>query len=680
MLQPLRNLVKVIYLAPFNLTDHSTSAAFRRSESHRWLHHSRGPLVAIPTPDTVIMDSGSISSDHPTAEGGGDEAIEMGPIEHSSDVTDHSSARGGEEIRVEDVPQPGPSQTTQADHDDSLSMVGQEEYKTDGGLWRFEQMVPKSEDRYNRTRHIGETAPDIKSLTPQAFQRDFKYDNLPPGWERRVHSEGKVYYLHKEDRIITEDEMLDLRTATFIDRDFRRILSHTVERNVDQMPEDYHVVVRFVDLGYDPEDSRDPTGARYEHYVADHDKSLIFWLNVQEDFEIDISHFALRGELSPNQHKSILEWYYYQHVSYFPDARRPTDREWDELQLTLANAHMDLVTSPKSTIYLSPDKLDEMTKIVKTARRTSFVLGRIKESLRQYVSDPIHPRSCFFSVYGQIINYHGEPCARLNICDSVYEKTTERTPSFLFKILSPILLYAPDAHLKSLDKIWVDKITAPKVWNALVEKLNAEWNTYMLIATVFLTTNVAFLAIPVVDDTLKIHPLKSPSHIFSFLSTLANLCGIIMGLILMRHHRTKTLNAVDAFLHRMYGSNSGFENLAILYSFPYALLMWGVLFFTAAFVTMCFEADVPWMRIAMGLPVAIFLFVVLWCITKLWESDTWSSQAVDVFLNMLGWFSKSEENTKKALWLRVRDGFNRVFRTNRVRGDEESGSTAVNQS
>ncbi len=100
--------------------------------------------------------------------------------------------------------------------------------------------------------------------------------------------------------------MLDLRTATFIDKDFRRILSHTVEQNAGQMPDDYHVFVRFEDFGLDPEDERDPTGARYCHYVADHDKSLIFWLNVQEKFEIDIAHFALRGEdskLGPNLHQ-----------------------------------------------------------------------------------------------------------------------------------------------------------------------------------------------------------------------------------------------------------------------------------------------------------------------------------------------------------------------------------------
>ncbi len=149
MLQPLRFFVKVIHQAPFNFTDHSTSAPFDDLNRIDGCTHS-GPVVAVPAPDIVMMASDVISLDHSTAEGGGHEAIEMRPIEHASDGGNHSSSSAGGETHI---PQP-PSLTTEADHDDSLSIVGTEEYGDDGGLWRFEPMCPKSEDHYKRINHM----------------------------------------------------------------------------------------------------------------------------------------------------------------------------------------------------------------------------------------------------------------------------------------------------------------------------------------------------------------------------------------------------------------------------------------------------------------------------------------------------------------------------------------------
>jgi hypothetical protein len=97
---------------------------------------------------------------------------------------------------------------------------------------------------------------------------------------------------------------------------------------------------------------------------------------------------------------------------------------------------------------------------------------------------------------------------------------------------------------------------------------------------VLLNANVAFLAIQSVDEATTL-PQRSPAQIGSYLSVIATLGSIILGLFLARKHRVKPKeSAEDAadFLATWAGdtdSTIGLETLAILYSVPYALLVWG---------------------------------------------------------------------------------------------------------
>jgi hypothetical protein len=108
-----------------------------------------------------------------------------------------------------------------------------------------------------------------------------------------------------------------------------------------------------------------------------------------------------------------------------------------------------------------------------------------------------------------------------------------------------------------------------------------------------LNVNVAFLAIQSVD--VGADPYRSPAQIYSYLSVIANVGSIILGLLLVRHNRTKSretageavsylclpiffsylLTQKQAFLASRHHPLLGLETLAILYSLPYALLIWG---------------------------------------------------------------------------------------------------------
>jgi len=103
--------------------------------------------------------------------------------------------------------------------------------------------------------------------------------------------------------------------------------------------------------------------------------------------------------------------------------------------------------------------------------------------------------------------------------------------------------------------------------------------------TVLLNANVAFLAIQSVDVDADGIPQRSPAQIGSYMSVVGTLGSIILGLFLARKHHVKPKeSAQDAasFLiawspeeHGRSGVRTGLETLAILYSVPYALLMWG---------------------------------------------------------------------------------------------------------
>jgi len=65
-------------------------------------------------------------------------------------------------------------------------------------------------------------------------------------------------------------------------------------------------------------------------------------------------------------------------------------------------------------------------------------------------------------------------------------------------------------------------------------------------ATVLLNANVAFLAIQSVDQISENNnPDRSPAQIASYLSIIASIGSIILGLLLIRQNRTKSRETAD---------------------------------------------------------------------------------------------------------------------------------------
>ena len=77
-------------------------------------------------------------------------------------------------------------------------------------------------------------------------------------------------------------------------------------------------------------------------------------------------------------------------------------------------------------------------------------------------------------------NHHGQPSARLDGDRSVHAPPTGIRHSLFMTLISPLLFSAPAVHLRSLHKIWVDKILRKHAYDLLVDKLNTEWQEFIL--------------------------------------------------------------------------------------------------------------------------------------------------------------------------------------------------------
>ncbi|KAJ6488057.1 hypothetical protein C8R45DRAFT_265104 [Mycena sanguinolenta] len=224
----------------------------------------------------------------------------------------------------------------------------------------------------------------------------------------------------------------------------------------------------------------------------------------------------------------------------------------------------------------------------------------------------------------RVYNFHGEPGARLNVDQSVHATVKKRT--MLIKLLSPLLFYAPDFHLLGLHAINTDGLIRHSGWAQFVTRLNSEWQEFTLYATVVLNANVAFLSIQSVDQGGNLVSTRSPAQIASYVSILASIASTIIGLLLVKHHRNRDRDsAADAatFMFNRTHPTLGLETLAVLYALPYAMLIWSMVSFLAAFSFMCFQKSSLLTRTLVAVVWTAVAALILWCVFNSWERSDW---------------------------------------------------------
>ncbi|KAI0047019.1 hypothetical protein FA95DRAFT_1286383 [Auriscalpium vulgare] len=148
--------------------------------------------------------------------------------------------------------------------------------------------------------------------------------------------------------------------------------------------------------------------------------------------------------------------------------------------------------------------------------------------------------------------------------------------------------------------MWEDGIIERGEWKAFADKVQADWQDINLLATVLLSVNVGFLAIPgVVPLDASSKPSgTSAAQVLGYLSVLFCAGSIVMGLVLIpfnrgtigsdwkpsflvsaSHFRWDVFQGLTEVIQSKYVSRNdrsswGLEPMAVVYSLPFVFLLW----------------------------------------------------------------------------------------------------------
>ncbi|KAN0108993.1 hypothetical protein V8E52_009776 [Russula decolorans] len=400
-------------------------------------------------------------------------------------------------------------------------------------------------------------------------------------WKAAIHPDGALYFYDPERRLFTDTDMYsaDLREEM---EEFYSYLEKIIRVEKLTIPSK-----KNCDLVLDIMRTENQT-VQWSYYFACHTTRCLFWLE-----RYDASSTIVHGVESPAHVKHHLEdlyWYIigllaklnWNHWSLYPavfKGRRLPLHVYDELLGMLAHGCIDTMTSKLSTLPYDDEKMQKMIGLVQNAKGA-------KAGLEHYTV--VTTRLLCFFAHWRFLYFHGQRHARLLKNQTVYDDPKfSGEISRLIRFLSPLLFFAPEVHLQEMKELWTDEIIIEITWKKFMTKLQDEWIGFVLWSTVMLAVNVGFLTLPGVmfsstnGDSLKsVHQetiLPSSSQIASTLSTEASIGSILIGLFLVRHNRTKQeLDPSDAATYLSQSSQRifGLEAMAIIFSLPWALLLW----------------------------------------------------------------------------------------------------------
>jgi len=394
-------------------------------------------------------------------------------------------------------------------------------------------------------------------------------ENCAP-WKAATHPNGALYFYDPERRLFTDTDMYstDLREEM---EEFYLCLEKIirVERLTIPSKKNYDLVLDIM--------RTENQTVQWSYYFACHTTRCLFWLE-----RYDASSTIVHGVESPAHVKHHLEDLYWNHWSLYPavfKGRRLPLHVYDELLGMLAHGCIDTMTSKLSTLPYDDEKMQKMIGLVQNAKGA-------KAGLEHYTV--VTTRLLCLFAHWRFLYFHGQRHARLLQNQTVYdEPKLPSKRSGLIRFLSPLLFFAPEVHLREMKELWTDEIIIEIAWKKFMTKLQGEWMDFVLWSTVMLAVSVSFLTIPGVmfpstpGNTLKsVHQetiLPSSSQIASILSAEASAGSILIGLFLIRHNRSKQeLDPSDAstYLYRSSQRIFGLEAMAIIFSLPWALLLW----------------------------------------------------------------------------------------------------------
>ncbi|KAF7767911.1 hypothetical protein Agabi119p4_7154 [Agaricus bisporus var. burnettii] len=470
--------------------------------------------------------------------------------------------------------------------------------------------APSRTQRYNLKRTIEDKYP-TRPIQPLSINFHAQ-STLPPGWVQHIHPEGLPYFVLSlpdsgpMQRIVTEEWMYDPDISELILDFIKEIQEAISEYKVTLWPESDLLVELHRREGKITEDDGH---AHCGYYFVQHTRRCIYWLEeVKLNPTISKALGLISGDLSGYQTQLCLEVEYWIYWNNFPTLQIATPDIYDYIVDTIMCMMTDVISAPNnSTALFKYESLHRMLKLVRTAKdcnTSSWHIGRFMTSLTR----------------DRLRNYYGTWGTRLNKHQSVISGKTESL-SMVVDIVSPFLFFIPHALLERTEALMVDSCFTLHDWETFFDEIKEEWNQTALLATILLTANCAFLAIPIFQAPVLVSH-SSPEQIASYVSLTTGLFGLVLALAMYRHHKFRKPSSPAEILAYIHGSyeerhdNVRWEELFLVWSLPHALIMWSATTFSVAFLLMCFHGTLTAVKIAVGLFAALLGAFTLYYVLK----------------------------------------------------------------
>lgn len=468
-------------------------------------------------------------------------------------------------------------------------------------------MVARDVRRYERCTP---RATNASKTTVPAMTITFRphEPTVPPGWVTFVHPEGARYFMNQRTRTFTEMNICDEEICEDIEY-YMQYLLDELQQVIEQKNLDLDL--QQVDLVVEPK-VFDDNSVVCCYYFANHRERCLFWL---DDFHAKDILSECKGVETLSHIRLAIQAQYWRHWDYFPSLCPVTQDIVDELKNTLAHVACDHLTSKQSSAAFDTIELRDHLSVVSTIK----VHSPADRSAQQCHAAIIIGRLMYLFNHNQFVNYHGEDCVRL-----MHEQTVHNwayKPSPWMVVLAPLLFFYPVTQIQELHKIFPDEVVCTAQWNVFSTKFKGQLQDSNLLATVLLNANVGFLAINTVDKGGR-----DAIQMASYMSLVTSLGSIVLGLFFVSHDRTSGQNIakeVADFLSSIHDEKRGLENLAIIYSLPKALLMWGMMFFFAAFSIDWWTAGDITSRAIVGTVTLVAFTMISSSIWRTGEGDLW---------------------------------------------------------
>ncbi|KAI6025443.1 hypothetical protein EDC04DRAFT_2723065 [Pisolithus marmoratus] len=344
------------------------------------------------------------------------------------------------------------------------------------------------------------------------------------------------------------------------------------------------------------------------YYFIDLRQRLLFWVH---DYDLSTIFSNVKGVTVREHMKQAVVTQYWVHHELYPNRRELKANDHEELRNTLTYAIADAATSGTP---LAPFDLDSMVRMLDLVDKLEGSIG--KEN--PYAVWVIARFARAFS-HSKFINFGGQPCARLNADQSIYASRhhlSRSGTSLLIRIFDLLLFQSASVHLEELREMWVDQIVHYPRWQKYIAKLTSEWARFTIFSTVLLTADVSLLAVPALGGggggggpgggTLTnstgsggsgpLPPVASQmtAAVTSiYLSIFFSVASILTSIQLTDRVGGKeysTATTTSTLLLHADKSLFGTDGLAIMYSLPYAFLVWGIFLFVLGMSLVVFSS------------------------------------------------------------------------------------------